>query len=295
MKRSSNKKLNMSALLLAALLAAALLCGCDEAGLDALAGSAQQAQTDAPVTAAETEAAPASETDAADTDEDGQAAAPQEFTAESLEYTRALQNDEGTVTAALSAHYPEFSGGDSAAIATLNQGIAEEAAAVLDGWYAAWEEELLSGFMPQNVPYSYTAEWERSFDNGGIVSYCVTGVVDCGGAHPSTEVYGHTFDLNAGSELAITDVLTLTQVQINELLAVEFEGRIDEFPDEYYPETPELLRAGEIDWAWYLTDTGLHFVLPEYSAAPYAAGMPEYELTYADNAGVFAPYLGLAE
>ncbi len=124
----------------------------------------------------------------------------------------------------------------------------------------------------------------------GVLSMVYEDYYYLGGAHGGTIQRGHSYDLYTGA------VLTLDSIAVNpESLRTFLEDKILELSltPEYYYEgyhmffedyakyIPEVVAEGH----WYFTYEGLVLIADQYQLAPYAAGIIEFTVPYADLAG----------
>lgn len=106
-----------------------------------------------------------------------------------------------------------------------------------------------------------------------------------GGAHPSYGAIGHNFDTETGRTLELDDVVTDFQQAVNlvEQTLYDTYGKESFYSDveEYFDTiTPE-------DISWTMGHQGISFQFSPYVIAPYALGMPEITVWFAEHPELF--------
>lgn len=118
------------------------------------------------------------------------------------------------------------------------------------------------------------------------LSVLLTGYYYTGGVHGSPYNLGYTFDTSTGKELELTDVITdMTEVPklVKEQLEI-FWGM-----DWFYENLDlEEYFAGSLDGLqWVLDYNGVTFYFNPYEIAPYASGIPNVTLSFAEHPEIF--------
>ena len=128
----------------------------------------------------------------------------------------------------------------------------------------------------------------RSSD--GLLSMVYEDYYYLGGAHGGTIRRGHNYDLYTGAVLLLDDIAidleTFTNFLNEKVLELSLtpdyyvEG-YHMFYEDYEKYIPEVVEEGH----WYFTYEGLTLIADQYQLAPYAAGIIEFTIPYADLAG----------
>lgn len=129
------------------------------------------------------------------------------------------------------------------------------------------------------LPFAEDASFRFSYQTEDLVSvvrsYYANSVT--GAAHPANYQFSEQFDLSTGDKLLLSNFFTdpaAARTRILELLAEKaapvysLDALTQEFQDEYF----------------YLTETGFVFYYQPDTLAPYAAGLLEFSIPYADLA-----------
>ena len=144
--------------------------------------------------------------------------------------------------------------------------------------YAAGDYEVAQAMGEDFLPYGESMSYRIALQNESMVSIVrsyyansVTGV-----AHPSNFQFSETFDLATGDKLSLEDCFTdpdAGRARVLDLLAQKGAGA---------GYSREALEAELNDAYFYLSDEGLVIYYQPDTLAPYAAGLLEFTLPYAD-------------
>lgn len=207
------------------------------------------------------------------------------------------KNDAGTVIYTASVTYPVISStNDSQTLNLLNEKFKSEAEALIkdeetgESFNTAKQDKLSSEENDYEFPGYYKSDaYSAQYNKNGVVSFLRSVDMYMGGAHPSHNFSGETYDMTTGEEMKITDVLKMSQEEINSLIVAGFEDEAKKDPERYaggyFNHETLAQNVGLADW--YLTNEGVVFFFNEYDILPYAAGVPEYVFTYKENEDKF--------
>ena len=126
--------------------------------------------------------------------------------------------------------------------------------------------------------------------DGAVVSLLEDDYQYEGGAHGSSYREGINFDSATGKRLTLADLFydyAAFAGEAKERVVYELREKYGEELSEDYVTTVDNLWKDGAEPQWYLDASGIVIVLQEYSVGPYAMGMPEICLPYAE----FAPYI----
>ena len=158
-------------------------------------------------------------------------------------------------------------------------------------------------------PYYNNNTVSISRADDSILSICNYGESFMGGAHGSYGLTGETYDVRTGTELKITDVLSLTEEELNPMLkekilaTSEDEDQFWDLDDslshyKFSPKEtdPDDYENYEYPYDWYLDHDGIHFYFGPYAIAAYAYGATDIVFNYDELKGQFnEKYLPLDE
>ena len=144
--------------------------------------------------------------------------------------------------------------------------------------YAAGDYEVAQAMGEDFLPYGESMSYRIALQNESMVSivrsYYANSVT--GAAHPSNFQFSETFDLATGEKLTLWDCFTDPDAGRTRVLdLLEQKGA-----DAGYAR--EALEGELNDAYFYLSDEGLVIYYQPDTLAPYAAGLLEFTLPYAD-------------
>ena len=200
------------------------------------------------------------------------------------DFVKDFTADDGTVVMSVEYVFPGIeNAGKVAAWQKIQDYYAVEGAAYLGdavelSGYAAGDYEVAQAMGEEFLPYGESMRWRIALQNESMVSIVrsyyansVTGV-----AHPSNFQFSETFDLATGDKLSLEDCFTdpdAGRARVLDLLAQKGAGA---------GYSREALEAELNDAYFYLSDEGLVIYYQPDTLAPYAAGLLEFTLPYAD-------------
>lgn len=133
-------------------------------------------------------------------------------------------------------------------------------------------------------PYMIYISFSVPYNNNGMVSILVSDYRYNGGAHGGDMWSDYNIDLRTGSVLKLDDLMEKDsgyREMINSTIRAEIDKRAA--ADELYENAP-FEDVGE-DPAFYLTSDAVVFYFQQYEYFPYAAGIQEFPIKYADLTG----------
>lgn len=144
--------------------------------------------------------------------------------------------------------------------------------------YAAGDYEVAQAMGEEFLPYGESMSYRLALQTDGLVSivrsYYANSVT--GAAHPSNFQFSETFDLTTGEKLTLWDCFTDPDAGRTRVLdLLEQKGA-----DAGYARAS--LESELNDAYFYLSDQGLVIYYQPDTLAPYAAGLLEFTLPYAD-------------
>lgn len=186
--------------------------------------------------------------------------------------------------------YPQLSGLDGKIQDDINALLNSSAQNALK------EGENNASDMAQAVKDGYTGavgrcetyyDYQIAYNKNCLLSVVLIDYQYAGGAHGLTVQSAYTFDLSTGETLGLADFFlsgggykaamnTAIRKEIDKRMAA---GELDEF------ELSKFSDIGE-NAEYYLSDNGFVIYFQEYAYFPYAAGIQEFDLSYADLAAM---------
>ena len=192
--------------------------------------------------------------------------------------------DDGTVVMSVEYVFPDIeNAGEAPAWQKIQDYYASEGMAYLGdatelAGYAAGDYEVAQAIGEEFLPYGESMSYRIALQTESLVSivrsYYANSVT--GAAHPSNFQFSETFDLATGEKLTLWDCFTdpaAGRTRVLDLL--EQKGA-----DAGYARAS--LESELNDAYFYLSDQGLVIYYQPDTLAPYAAGLLEFTLPYAD-------------
>lgn len=155
--------------------------------------------------------------------------------------------------------------GDANAIKAINAVFEKEAASV--GQIQEEDLEFLKKEFPGYSKTVYTVGYNRN----GLLSIMHETVAYTGGAHPNYTRCAHTFDINTGKELGLSDIFAISEAEFSRIQLAKFKNTIKKAPDHYFEEALDTVKkeAGFKN-NFYLKDNNVCIYYDTYDLAPYA-------------------------
>lgn len=242
----------------------------------------------------------------------GASDAVEPFRTDSVSYTDSVKIGDCFAVCRLTADYPV--GGDSALVKNVRDWVAAsmaypgvEGAKVFDdvadgnafldsvgNYMLGMAKYDFADFAKEgfNITYSYDLSAKKAYQTDTYVTYLSSGYVYLGGAHGMSYDSGAVFALSDGEEygwnMFEADSLPAIKELIKAKVAADyFKAKdMDEFRRGLLVDPDTLpLPANS---PYFLSD-GVHFMYQLYEIAPYAAGMPECVLPFAEMEPMFTP------
>lgn len=134
--------------------------------------------------------------------------------------------------------------------------------------YLSGEQEAIP-WLPLTADITYQIPYNKN----KIISIVFQELLWFGGAHPSTEQFSHTYDLCSGRELTAKELLGLTEKEVKERIADDFEKQYEKNPEKFFPEEVRSLKTLNFTYDFYLTDQGVIVYFNPYVLGPYVSGI----------------------
>lgn len=210
--------------------------------------------------------------------------APLELVWTDQTFAKDFTADDGTVVMSVDYVFPDIENASAVpAWQKIQDYYAAEGMAYLSdaselAGYAAGDYEVAQAMGEDFLPYGESMSYRLTLQTEDLVSivrsYYANSVT--GAAHPSNFQFSETFDLSTGEKLALDDCFTDPDAGRTRVLdLLEQKGA-----DAGYSRA--VLEAELNDTYFYLSDQGLVIYYQPDTLAPYAAGLLEFTLPYAD-------------
>ena len=133
-------------------------------------------------------------------------------------------------------------------------------------------------------------DYQVQYNRNGLLSVVLLDYQYAGGAHGSTIQSSHTFDLSTGKELSLSDLMQSGSgyaAYFDKQIRSEIDSRVAA-GDLYEFDTGKFTDIGT-NPEYYLSADGVVFYFQEYEYFPYAAGIQEFTIPYADLKTMLKP------
>lgn len=129
--------------------------------------------------------------------------------------------------------------------------------------------------------YSSEIFYDITYNQQGYISILTTSYVYTGGAHGLPSFESHTFDLNTGKELKLTDIMKGTNQTIVKKIISAFEKEIKKDTSSFFSDALDVVKSSaSINSPFYLMKNKICFYYDVYALAPYASGRTEAYISY---------------
>ena len=162
---------------------------------------------------------------------------------------------------------------------------------VSEQWKARWETELYQraceGAAAARAASRPFQPWTASLDfalthrEGGLLSLYQDAAEYAGGAHPITVRRGDTWSLPSGTPRSLSSFFpprSRWRRRVLEEAAAQVQARISAGEALFYEDWPRRLEAEFNPERFYLTGEGPVLFYPLYAVAPYAEGIPTFQI-----------------
>lgn len=211
--------------------------------------------------------------------------------------SKVLKDSSGHELIKISYEYPVIeNSGNSAFVEKINADYkksAEDYAAEIENNYLKDAEEFYAsvGGDTALLPFEAKVTYDVDANRKDILSITSFESIYLGGAHPSSSKVSKVYDMKNGKELALTDILNLSQEEIDKLVTDKFTDYIVKElsggDQSYIEDLKKSLEQEKKNVCYYVTDDGVVLYFQVYAIAPYAAGYPTTEISYKGNENMF--------
>ena len=128
--------------------------------------------------------------------------------------------------------------------------------------------------------YNAMTSYRVTYSKNDLLSLYVDYYSYTGGAHGFTNRVSSNIDLKTGKELQLKDLFK-AGVDYQKILNQEIKRQMQLEPDKYFPETLTQWPGISENQSCYIEDGNLVVYFSLYELAPYAAGIPQFEIPLA--------------
>ena len=127
------------------------------------------------------------------------------------------------------------------------------------------------------LPFVTEQTYQVMYNDSYIISNLITDFSYFGGAHPNTLYSSYTYHLLTGDKLTASYFLSekMTKEEEKQFVANLFLEAYKKNPDNFFPDTEQILNEGKFEYGFYVTEDSVVFYTNPYEIAPYVAGKQE--------------------
>ncbi|WP_317855083.1 stalk domain-containing protein [Chakrabartyella piscis] len=137
---------------------------------------------------------------------------------------------------------------------------------------------MYSGAATSSSPFSVEYALDLTRCDGVYTSFVVTESATIGSASISDK-FGVVYNAS-GKELDISDVVNDSNSEIEDFLVASFLALAEESPSKFNDDVEDDIEDHLEDVTFYLTDSGIGFLMPAGTIAPESSGTIGFEITY---------------
>ena len=164
----------------------------------------------------------------------------------------------------------------------INGAMANETYGQGQAFLQAYQQKALADYKadPNGFqPYYYMGSYTLMREQDGYASF-LAAVSFHDGEEESVQYFSHTYDMTTGKEVALKDLVSDSQADLEYLWMASFGALIDAEPDEFYSNAEKKLEKNLKQVDFYLTEDGITFYLSPGIIAPPETGAVSFEITY---------------
>lgn len=147
------------------------------------------------------------------------------------------------------------------------------------------EEDYKAHKETPDIPYnlhSAISEYNVKYNKNGILSIPIILYSYTGGAHGMTYKVPYNYNLNDGSEILLKDLFK-ENIDYKSLIIDEIKKQMKENKDMmYFDDAFNTVSKLEDNHPFYIEDDGIVVYYGLYEIAPYAAGIQEFKIPFAN-------------
>jgi len=195
-------------------------------------------------------------------------------------YSSQVKAPDGTVVLNVELKCDEVSVGNGST--AINGAMANETYGQGQGFLQAYGDKALQEYAadPENFrPFYYMGTYALMREGDGYASF-LAAVSSYDGDEESVKYFSHTYDLSKGKEVALDDLVSDSQEDLEYLWTVSFGALIDEDPDAFFVNAEKKLEKNIDEVDFYLTEDGIVFYISPGIIAPEETGAVSFEITY---------------
>lgn len=198
------------------------------------------------------------------------------ITPQTISYS--INSEDGKELVKISATYPVIENAEKDEyIDQINADFKQSAYDYIESKKEEWKEYAEFPTDSATLPWESTISYQVNTDRNDILSISVMDYWYFGGAHPSTTLVAHNYDLKNKKSLVLSDVL---KGDLKKVTTDSFEDYVKTYDSEYAEELRKEIANAAENVKFYICDDSVVLYFDVYEVAPYAAGYPAVEIFY---------------
>jgi hypothetical protein len=131
---------------------------------------------------------------------------------------------------------------------------------------------------PSWFPLKASVTYRVTFNQHGILSIVFLEFRWYGGAHPSTEQFSMTYNVETGKQITAPEILGESEDEVKKQIASGFTKHFEQDPDKFFPDAIKDLAKLKFQYRFYLMGDNIVFYFNPYEIGPFASGILEYSM-----------------
>ncbi|WP_242939748.1 DUF3298 and DUF4163 domain-containing protein [[Clostridium] polysaccharolyticum] len=143
---------------------------------------------------------------------------------------------------------------------------------------ASLRDLAVTGTIPLNTSYAYDHTFEITYLSSNFISILENTYEYAGGAHPDSYYEAHTFSLNTGKQLSLSNLFLSSKANTEKTIKNFLIGEIHSKPDEYDSNAIDIVKNMPLEsFHFYIKEGNVIIFFNPYEIAPYASGLVKFK------------------
>ncbi|GEM_PF-4782504 len=131
---------------------------------------------------------------------------------------------------------------------------------------------------PSWFPLTASVTYRVTLNQYGILSIVFLEFRWYGGAHPMTEQFSLTYNVETGQQITAPEILGESEEEVKRQIANGFMKQFEEDPNKFFPDAVKDLANLKFEYRFYLKNDNIVFYFNPYELGPYVSGILEYSM-----------------
>lgn len=200
--------------------------------------------------------------------------------------TESVTAEDGTEIIYISSAYPVISNpGDLESVVLINEMYLEGAENYIKAVRNDFEQRALDEYSssPEGFEkYTFVSDVKITYNKNCFLSV-KRDYDECYSGFESKETYAEIFDMTVGAQMYADEIITGSGEDVFKIIFLGFSAVADQFPERFVEGYTDILNSAISSTEFYLTDSGMVFVLQPGIATYAEYGCLEFEMPYEGN------------